>query len=149
MEPIGEIFNITIHSTDNNDSPKQIQGKHMGNGLFQNNWPDIGYHFIIGKDGTIYQGVHLKYKGIHFFEGNTGRIGISLIGDYHPGLFDNNSPTDTQIEALIDLLLFLKTNYNITSLGGHRDYQSGKDCPGDNVYPLLYGIRERVKLNGP
>ena len=148
MESIGDVFNITIHSTDSNKTPAQIQQKHMGKWWGQNNWPDIGYHFLIGQDGTIYKGVDLQYKGIHVLNSNTGRIGIALMGDFQPGWLDNNSPTDIQIEALIDLILFLKAHYDIKSLGGHRDYKSSTLCPGDNVYPLLPNIRRRTGING-
>jgi hypothetical protein len=57
-----------------------IQGFHQnGRG-----WIDIGYHFLIGPEGIIYQGRPENVRGAHATP-NTNKVGICLIGDYQGG----------------------------------------------------------------
>lgn len=46
------------------------------------NWSDIGYHYIIDRDGTIAKGRPLERIGAHVQGHNTGTIGICLIGGH-------------------------------------------------------------------
>src|SRR5262249_47022704 len=48
----------------------------------ENRWGDIGYHFMIDRDGTIYEGRSLRYQGAHVSGHNPGKIGIAFLGDY-------------------------------------------------------------------
>lgn len=45
-------------------------------------WADIGYHFLIDIDGTIYEGRDLAARGVHTRDHNTGSAGLCLLGDY-------------------------------------------------------------------
>ena len=128
---------IVIHHSNNNDSIKSDEKKHIKRG-----WSGIGYHFVIGKDGRIYEGRPINKKGAHVEGINTGKIGICLIGDYQPGVFDNNSPTQEQLYSMLSLIKVLKVVYPIEHVKGHRDYNGQMPntktvCPGDNLYNSL------------
>ena len=43
-------------------------------------WADVGYHFLVDKDGTIYEGRALTVRGAHTAGFNTGSAGICLLG---------------------------------------------------------------------
>ncbi|GAC1569912.1 MAG: hypothetical protein NVS3B3_24240 [Aquirhabdus sp.] len=43
---------------------------------------DIAYHFLIGKDGAVYEARPLEYRGAHVFGHNDHNIGIAFLGDY-------------------------------------------------------------------
>lgn len=94
---MGDPVAITIHHTyrplgTNPPDPAQdrqklieIQRFHVGKG-----WGDIGYHFLIGSDGTIYEGRPLGYTGTHA-PPNYGNIGVNVIGDFHEAEYPSNA----------------------------------------------------------
>ena len=94
----------------------------------QRGWNDIGYHYVIRKDGTIEVGRNVKIKGSHCYGKNTGSIGICWVGGY--GGVDDRTPE--QKKALIELIEQLWKNYGKLSLHGHNEFSS-KSCPNFNV----------------
>jgi N-acetyl-anhydromuramyl-L-alanine amidase AmpD len=108
-------------------------------------WTDIGYHFLIGHDGKIYQGRPETVVGAHASP-NTNAVGICCLGNYDPGA---DQVTPAMEKALVDLLSWLSATYEIdprTQYFGHRDF-STKSCPGDMVYQRLPEYREQVLKN--
>lgn len=87
----------------------------------------VSSHYVIGRNGKIVQMVNDLYRGHHAGAGkwgndtdlNSSSIGIEL---------DNNGTTDpwtdSQINALIQLLTYLKDTYKIPQANfiGHMDY---------------------------
>jgi len=70
------------------------------------NWGGSGYHYLIGHDGSIFQGRPRNSQGRHARRGRTYdrdpfSIGIAFIGD-----FSVDSPTQAQLDSL-----FLLTDY--------------------------------------
>jgi hypothetical protein len=45
-------------------------------------WKDIGYHFLIDRDGTVAKGRPVEQVGAHTMDHNVGSIGISLFGGH-------------------------------------------------------------------
>ncbi|CAH1153562.1 unnamed protein product [Phaedon cochleariae] len=106
---------------------KNIQYDHMTN----RNWQDIGYNFLIGGDGNIYEGRGWGTHGSHVPKYNRRSIGICLIGD-----FTRNPPPSVQLTALNDLISCASDTNNIRSdyhLIGHRQGRE-TDCPGDALF---------------
>ncbi|MBI5650568.1 MAG: N-acetylmuramoyl-L-alanine amidase [Chloroflexi bacterium] len=60
---------------------RSVQSKHM----FERGMWDIAYHYVIGQDGTIYEGRDVGVRGRHVEESNTGKIGVLFLGDFEPG----------------------------------------------------------------
>jgi hypothetical protein len=104
-------------------------------------WSDIGYHFLIGPEGVIYQGRPETVVGSHSVP-NTGKVGICIIGDYDPG---RDPFTDKSYQALLNLITWLTAEYQVSpnEYYGHRNF-STKSCPGDSVYHRLNEIRAEV-----
>lgn len=103
----------------------QIRQWHKARG-----WSDIGYHYVIGLDGSINSGRSLAQVGAHVAGRNTGTIGIAYVGGVAA---DSLTPKDTrtvsQKAALIWLMLELSRKIpTITLISGHRDY-AAKACP--------------------
>ena len=123
-------------------------------------WSDIGYQFVFDQQGRLYQGrpfldnrVNLNSapvlaQGAHVGGANTGNIGVSLLGCYHPpesaNCVDVASPA--LIDSVVTLYAYLSEQYRVdaANLLGHRD-QSATACPGDNNYVLLPEIRNRIR----
>lgn len=105
-------------------------------------WNDIAYHFLIDGAGRIFQGRPLGVVGSHVRDHNTGNIGVSLLGSYHPPRNDQLSPA--QRESLAALGSWLREAYGVEPQAylGHRDYNPSTECPGDVVYSQLGSIRD-------
>jgi hypothetical protein len=127
---------ITIHhtvtaNTDANPEGqlRQIQSYHQGT----RGWCDIGYHFLISRDGRIWEGRPAQRTASHVANANTNNIGIAFMGT-----FTKVAPTQAQLAAAATLVAELKAQYGIASgtLKGHRDH-GGTECPGNTLYGLL------------
>jgi hypothetical protein len=142
---------IVIHHT-NRTQMESI--KNLQSFFFSSEEDDIGYHFVINGGGEIFEGRNIHTKGSHVWMNNTGKIGIALMGNFHPdpsmyGLHDclkgiagapPTTPTGPQIASLRSLVVFLKSIFTINQMGGHRDFfvAGGRTvCPGDTGYARL------------
>lgn len=151
---------IVLHHSGNRiSSHHEIASKHL------DNFDDIGYHYIIGKNGDIYEGREIIYKGAHVGDENPGKIGIVIVGDYSERKFswrgkvrdfaaelltDADDLPDVQIGKAKELILHLKELYpSIIELGGHQDYNEDRYCPGEVAYKALEKLREYTDLKGP
>jgi len=102
-------------------------------------WKDIGYHFLIDRDGTLAEGRPLEQVGAHTQGHNTGTVGVSLFGGYEATATDKffDNFTQEQDKFLRALIAKLCNTYNITKVSGHNEYAQ-KACPGFNV-PTWFG----------
>jgi hypothetical protein len=118
--------------------PAEIQNLHMDKGGYS----DIGYHFIIGPDGTLYQGRHLHVRGAHTQGFNTGTVGIVLLGN-----MEIIEPTQEQLKVLESLVIYLKNRFGITHIAGHGDFNPDITvCPGKLLHKLLPDIAKTTRL---
>ena len=100
-------------------------------------WSDIGYHYIIYRDGSVHLGRDVDIAGAHCEGYNSNSIGIVYIGGLEniPGvpldkLPSKDTRTDAQKLALLDLLVKLRNLYPNAEISGHRNYdKKGKTCP--------------------
>jgi len=98
-------------------------------------WSDIGYHYLIDRDGTVAKGRPIERVGAHVRGHNAGSIGISLFGGHgsseNDAFADNFTPE--QDAALRDLLSDLRREYPaIKRISGHNEF-AAKACPGFRV----------------
>ena len=134
MRPINEII---VHCTATRanwwaksatkDKVEEVRRWHMQD----RGWKDIGYHFLIDRDGTVAEGRPLDQVGAHTQDHNTGTIGISLFGGFGSAATDNffYNFTPEQDKALRALIKDLSAMYKITKVSGHNEY-AAKACPG-------------------
>jgi len=100
-----------------------------------NGWSDIGYHYVIDRDGTVAKGRPLAKTGAHTRGRNRDTVGVCLIGGHGSASTDDFSDnfTPEQDEALRHLLTSLMQTYNtISKVSGHNQY-AAKACPGFSV----------------
>jgi len=104
-----------------------------------NGWDDVGYHFIIRRNGQLEKGRPEGYSGAHAPSYNGRSIGICLVG----GIADDGGPENNftleQFLTLKDLVNMIMNKYSdITEVLGHCDIQENKpNCPGFNVKEWL------------
>lgn len=103
-------------------------------------WSDIGYHYLIDRDGAVVEGRPIERTGAHTKGHNTGTIGISLFGGHGSAATDDflDNFTPEQGRALLGLIQELQVRFpNISKVSGHNDYTSAKACPGFKVNPWM------------
>jgi len=95
-----------------------------------NGWSDIGYHYIIDRNGAVGQGRPVSQIGAHVGGHNHDSIGICLIGgrggNENDEFFDHY--TKDQDMALRILLADLQNEHGTMSIHGHNEV-AAKACP--------------------
>lgn len=94
-------------------------------------WKDIGYHYLIDRDGALVTGRPLDQTGAHVIGNNVGTIGVCLIGGHGSSVTDEFSDnfTPEQERALRSLLDDLQKQFGKVPVTGHNQY-AAKACPG-------------------
>jgi N-acetylmuramoyl-L-alanine amidase len=99
----------------------------------QQGWSDIGYHYVIYRNGQVHEGRDVDIVGAHCAGHNLHSIGVVYVGGVAS---DGRTPKDTRTEqqkaALLSLLIDLKKLYPRAKIYGHRDF-ANKDCPSFNA----------------
>ncbi len=94
-----------------------------------NGWRDIGYHYVIYRDGSVHAGRPVEETGAHTTGHNAHSIGICYIGGYAA---DGKTPKDTRTEAqriaLRRLVKELQEKYPGATVHGHNEF-ANKACP--------------------
>jgi N-acetylmuramoyl-L-alanine amidase len=93
-----------------------------------NGWQDIGYHYVIYRDGTIHEGRPVEQIGAHCYGYNAHSIGVCYIG----GIAADKTPKDTRTEAqktaLRKFVKELCAKYPGATVHGHNEFAK-KACP--------------------
>lgn len=93
-------------------------------------WSDIGYHYVIRRNGELEYGRPEGVAGAHVVGFNNVSIGICLVGGIDSKGAAQNNFTEAQFATLKTLLEKLKISYPSAIIQGHRDFPNvAKDCP--------------------
>ncbi len=157
LDPMGEVTRITVHHSGevnelNSEADivahlrgiqtSQCRSKASG-GLGAG---DVAYHFIIDRNGEVWEGRSLRYQGAHAGNStaNRGNIGICVLGN-----FNVQYPSPHQQESLKELLERLMTSYNLdaNNIYTHREIRayyglSATECPGRNLQSVTETVRQ-------
>ena len=99
----------------------------------QRGFADIGYHYIVHRNGHVEEGRDVDLVGAHCTGHNAHSIGICYIGGMDSA---NEKPKDTrtlqQKAMLMSTLIDLKKLYPNAKIYGHRDF-ANKACPSFNA----------------
>ena len=102
---------------------------------------DIGYHWVIERDGTVKQGRPVDVWGAHARGQNHESVGICLVG----GLDNNNQPEDNFTPLQKRMLKLLVAGHQALYPGvevrGHNHFNGHKACPAFPVELWLYQER--------
>ncbi|MDZ4831031.1 MAG: peptidoglycan recognition family protein [Phycisphaerae bacterium] len=91
-------------------------------------YADIGYHFVIDREGRVWEGRSLKYQGAHVKKHNEGNVGIMCLGN-----FEEQTPTPKQLAGLSKQVKVMMVRYNvpIRRVYTHQEWQGAQTlCPG-------------------
>lgn len=112
-----------------------------------NKWWDIGYNFLVGGDGYVYEGRGWKKEGSHTLGYNAKSIGIALIGT-----FNNMLPTADQMHGAKLLIQkglelgYIQANYTLFGATQLSHTQS----PGEMFFEVLkkwphFGVKPNTR----
>jgi len=125
---VRDINRIILHCSATPEGAKftaaDIRSWHLARG-----WSDIGYHYVIGLDGTVESGRCISKQGAHTKGHNKDSIGICYIGGVDADRRPCNTLTAHQHLAIRRLCRSLCRVLNKPlQLHGHNEYSS-KACP--------------------
>lgn len=105
---------------------KEIRSWHKAKG-----WTDVGYHFVIRRDGRVEKGRAVDEIGSHVQGHNHNSVGICMVGGISNATFGpENNFTGPQWAALKKLVADMSQKYPKARVLGHRDFPKvNKACP--------------------
>lgn len=121
------------HSLTKTGNSRAFANYHVGT----HGWPEVAYHFVILRDGTIEYNHQLGVKSYHVGNSNDIAVGICLVGD-----FRDSEPTEAQKKSLYELHpLIVKELPNYKRTRGHDEFPgySWKSCPEFDYKSVLKG----------
>ncbi len=93
-------------------------------------WSDIGYHFVIRRNGRIELGRDINAIGAHARGYNNRSVSICLVGGQGPEGDAEDNFTASQYNTLDHLVATLSAIYGAkTRVVGHNELNPNKDCP--------------------
>ena len=117
MEPRSSTEYIVVHCSATKPSMdvglKQIKDWHVN----ERGWRDVGYHYIIRRNGEVELGRNANDTGAHASGYNSKSIGLCMVGGMAEDNSTENNFTDKQWTAHVI---------------GHNEI-SKKDCPSFDV----------------
>lgn len=123
-----DIAKIIVHCSDTAGGTVDTIRKYH---IHEKGWDDIGYHYVIHRDGEIAQGRDVEKVGAHCYGHNDDSIGVCMIGV--------NTFTMKQIVSLKVLLQRLVGHHklDLTKIFCHYELDSkGKTCPNFEIDDL-------------
>lgn len=143
MDKMLPINKITVHhdgmssftSTAQRDAASRIESIRRAHR--NQDWGDIGYHFLIDPSGRVWEGRPLVWQGAHVKDNNEGNIGICMLGNY-----ERQSLTDRQAYALDHFLAATMSQYRIARnrVYTHREFRPTA-CPGRSLQARMDTLR--------
>jgi Ca2+-binding RTX toxin-like protein len=127
-----DISRITIHhagTATGTVGPAQFRGwqaHHLSLG-----WPDLAYHYIVGRDGTLWEGRSWTKAG----DTDTDYDPFGHLLVVVEGFFEVDVPAAGQLETLARIVAYGAGRFGVpvTEVTGHRDH-AATTGPGENLY---------------
>lgn len=116
---------VLHHAAAKTAAPEDVHRWHLNNG-----WAGFGYHLYIRKDGSVHRGRPIWASGAHTLNFNSTTLGVCCEGNYN----EETVMPVAQLQALREVLTYLKQLYPAASIKCHRDYNATA-CPG-KWFPL-------------
>lgn len=122
----------------------------------QRGFNDVGYHYVIRRDGRVEKGRADTVAGAHVQGFNSISLGVCLVGGVDAKGKPEQNYTDAQYVALAALLAKLQGAHPSAQILGHRDLSPDKNrdgkispnewlkaCPCFDVRAWLASLRAR------
>jgi len=120
------VVHVTATPPKSDIGVKEVRVMHKARGF-----NDIGYHYVIRRNGKIETGRAESAVGAHVQGYNSTSIGVSMVGGVDASGKPENNATPEQWASLESILKKLTAKYPKAGVCGHRDLSPDKD--GDGV----------------
>ena len=136
FNPTKIVIHHTAGSKGGASTVKGIQAYHQNDC----GWTDIGYHFLVNHEGTVFEGRPENVQGAHVAGANSYCLGISAMGHYSK--YQCDKPC---WDSIVRLTAYACSKYRIhpSNIIGHQN-MANKDCPGKYIYSRMNELREAV-----
>jgi hypothetical protein len=167
----GSVRAGTLHHTAGSNTYSRAEAAAVVRGIYHYHtrtlgWSDIGYHFLVDRFGTVYEGraggMLRPVLGAHAGGFNTDTFGISIMGSFdeqEPSLAAQRAVAETRAWKMAHHGIKPRGSVTLTSAGStryergrrvrlptffaHRDV-SATACPGAKAYALMRKLRGQV-----
>ncbi len=123
-----KIRKIIVHCTATPEG-RDVSVEELDRWHRQRGFRCVGYHYVVGLDGTVREGRSVHEVGAHCLGQNTDSIGVAYVGGLAA---DGKTPADTrtcgQKAALRELVIRLKKDYPGVTVHSHYEF-AAKACP--------------------
>lgn len=106
----------------------------------QRGFNGIGYHYLIGLNGEVWEGRPIEKAGAHTEGYNSASIGIAYVGGMDKEMKNpKDTRTQSQKDSLAKLIKELVIKFPKAEIFGHRDFAK-KACPSfdaRNEYKII------------
>lgn len=147
---VGVIRAVTIHRTESSDDDPQPPAERLRAWETEHRAKyglGPGYHFLIDRQGGIWEGVPLALKGAHTRAVNTGNVGIALFGTARFTL-DQQANLLALLRWLADAHPATLGRESLSWIRGHCEWPTAStDCPGPALMALVRAIRHTKEIN--
>lgn len=143
---------MTLHHTAGANDDRDPHARMRSTQSFHLNdrgWCDIGYHFIVARNGEILQGrSRANRPGAHVAGHNDGNMGVGMFGNYV-----EVDPPDHMLDSVARIYRWAHETYGVALnrdvIKGHREWPgTATQCPGNKGLPKLDVIVERALALG-
>lgn len=157
---IGTVSHITIHHSAGIDSEhaaamiRNIYNGHVSEGGPLDGAADVGYHFLVDRNGHIWEGRDATKMGSHVGSTPPGKNNAGNIGICGLGTFMNENPPKAMTDAFVELCTHIaKHQGRVLEVRGHKDWKGinkfavGKqvDCPG-KLETVVEKARKQIRV---
>ena len=132
------ITQIIIHCSATPEG-REVSVNEIASWHRQRGFNGIGYHYVVGLDGTVGKGRPIEQAGAHCQGHNKNSIGVCYIGGCDSRLRPKDTRTAAQRAALRQLVAELKKIYPQATVHGHCEF-AAKACPCFDVEKNLESI---------
>lgn len=124
-----QIKEIIIHCTATREG-QQVSVADVDRWHRERGFNGIGYHYLIGLNGEVWNGRNEDTIGAHCTGHNAHSIGVCYVGGLDKNLKPKDTRTPAQKKAMLQLLRQLVNKYGLTSrnIHGHKEF-ANKACP--------------------
>lgn len=130
------IKEIIVHCTATPEGQDKTVEKIRQEHIKERGFADIGYHWVVYRDGSIHQGRSEDKVGAHCTNHNSISVGVCYVGGLenkpntaYSKLKAKDTRTPAQKASLLKLLKELKQRYPQAKIYGHNDFDKRKACP--------------------
>ena len=142
--PMNGVNRITLHHTGEHaglegvaevEVLRRIEHYHQ----VEKHWAAIGYHYLVGKTGRVYEGRPVHYQGAHVLANNEHNLGIVVLGN-----FDLQAMTAAQKDKAKSFGMLVRKQYSlsIARVYTHQEIVS-TECPGTGMQPYMVQVRKQ------